>query len=220
VPSIPSRWSSIFRSGRTVHKVLLGNEVLIIENLANLGAVAGRGIRVAALPINAKGGDGAMARVVAMETPMGAHHDEVDLLLPGTIGDGLAGLSRPDERTNAKALCRQACRESAEPILRRAARRVLRLGQVGVGDVVVHERHDVDEKDLSPVHGRERHGGAHRRVRRGEKSVATRMRVNTSGSVGDHARRRGAWWAGLHVASLSWDEMFLGDDAACRSAAS
>jgi kynurenine formamidase len=49
------------------HKVLLGNEVLIIENLANLGAVAGRRVRVCALPINVKGGDGALARVVAME---------------------------------------------------------------------------------------------------------------------------------------------------------
>ena len=49
------------------HKVLLGNEVLIIENLANLGAVAGRRVRVWALPINVKGGDGALARVVAME---------------------------------------------------------------------------------------------------------------------------------------------------------
>jgi arylformamidase len=49
------------------HKILLGNEVLIIENLANLKGLAGRRVRVFALPINVKGGDAGLARVVAVD---------------------------------------------------------------------------------------------------------------------------------------------------------
>jgi kynurenine formamidase len=48
-----------------VHRTLLGNDVLIVENLRNLGAVAGRSIELHALPIPIVAGDGAPARVVA-----------------------------------------------------------------------------------------------------------------------------------------------------------
>lgn len=47
-----------------VHKILLGSEVLIIENLTNLGAMEGRTFTVYAFPIKL-GIDGAPVRVVA-----------------------------------------------------------------------------------------------------------------------------------------------------------
>ena len=50
---------------RPVHHTLLGNDVLIIENLTNLEAIAGRKARVFAFPLNYRGGDGAQTRVVA-----------------------------------------------------------------------------------------------------------------------------------------------------------
>jgi arylformamidase len=50
---------------RPIHNTLLGSEVLIIENLANLAAVAGRRARVYAFPLKYKNGDGAQTRVVA-----------------------------------------------------------------------------------------------------------------------------------------------------------
>jgi kynurenine formamidase len=49
------------------HNVLLGNEILVIENLANLKGLAGRRLRVFALPIHVKGADGAPARIIALE---------------------------------------------------------------------------------------------------------------------------------------------------------
>ena len=47
------------------HEVLLGNGVLIIENLANLAGLIGSRIEIMALPISIQGADGAPARVVA-----------------------------------------------------------------------------------------------------------------------------------------------------------
>lgn len=48
-----------------VHHLLLGNDVLIAENLTNLDQIAGRRFRALALPIAMVGADGAPARIVA-----------------------------------------------------------------------------------------------------------------------------------------------------------
>lgn len=48
-----------------VHRTLLGNDVLIAENVANLGAIAGRKNRIMALPLKVQGSDAAHARIVA-----------------------------------------------------------------------------------------------------------------------------------------------------------
>jgi len=48
-----------------VHRILLGNGVLIAENVANLGEVAGKKIRILALPLKVKGSDAGHARIVA-----------------------------------------------------------------------------------------------------------------------------------------------------------
>lgn len=50
---------------RPIHHTLLGNDILIIENLTNLETIAGKRARVFAFPIKYKGGDGAQTRVVA-----------------------------------------------------------------------------------------------------------------------------------------------------------
>jgi arylformamidase len=47
------------------HEVLLGNGVLIIENLTNLAGLIGSRVEIMALPICIQGADGAPARVVA-----------------------------------------------------------------------------------------------------------------------------------------------------------
>jgi arylformamidase len=47
-----------------IHKLLLGSDVLIIENLTNLDKLAGKEFRVTALPLNLKT-DGSPARVIA-----------------------------------------------------------------------------------------------------------------------------------------------------------
>ena len=47
-----------------VHKILLGNEVLIIENLTNLNGLEGQDFNVHAFPIKNQL-DGALVRVVA-----------------------------------------------------------------------------------------------------------------------------------------------------------
>ncbi len=52
------------KDGFPVHKILLGGNVLIIENLTNLGQLAGKTFRIFALPINLQI-DGAPARVIA-----------------------------------------------------------------------------------------------------------------------------------------------------------
>ncbi len=52
-------------AGLPVHKRLLGNDVLIAENLTGLAAVAGHRLRVYALPVKIGAGDGAPARITA-----------------------------------------------------------------------------------------------------------------------------------------------------------
>lgn len=47
------------------HEVLLGNGVLVIENLTNLTGLIGSRVEIMALPISIQGADGAPARVVA-----------------------------------------------------------------------------------------------------------------------------------------------------------
>ena len=51
--------------GYPVHHLLLGNDVLIIENLTNLDALRGRRVTLYAFPLAVRGADGAQARVVA-----------------------------------------------------------------------------------------------------------------------------------------------------------
>ncbi len=48
-----------------VHKMLLGNGVLIAENVTNLGEIVGKKIRILALPLRIKGSDAGHARIVA-----------------------------------------------------------------------------------------------------------------------------------------------------------
>ena len=48
-----------------VHKTLLGNEVLIAENVTNLGTIVGKKSRILAFPLMIKGSDAAHARIVA-----------------------------------------------------------------------------------------------------------------------------------------------------------
>lgn len=50
-----------------VHHLLLGNGILIAENLANLTSVAGRRLTIGAFPLKIEGGDGAPARIFAFE---------------------------------------------------------------------------------------------------------------------------------------------------------
>jgi len=49
-----------------VHEILLGNDVLILENLTNLDAVSGERFVCHALPLNVADADGAPCRVVAV----------------------------------------------------------------------------------------------------------------------------------------------------------
>ncbi|MBM4262045.1 MAG: cyclase family protein [Deltaproteobacteria bacterium] len=48
-----------------VHRTLLGNEVLIAENVTNLGAIVGKKTRIMALPLRVKGSDAGHARIIA-----------------------------------------------------------------------------------------------------------------------------------------------------------
>lgn len=48
-----------------VHKTLLGNNVLIAENVTNLGSIVGKRTRIMALPLRVKGSDAGHARVIA-----------------------------------------------------------------------------------------------------------------------------------------------------------
>ena len=48
-----------------VHRILLGNNVLIAENVANLGSIVGKRTRIIALPLRVKGSDAGHARIVA-----------------------------------------------------------------------------------------------------------------------------------------------------------
>ena len=48
-----------------VHKTLLGNDVLIAENVTNLGGIVGRKTRIMAFPLRVKGSDAGHARIIA-----------------------------------------------------------------------------------------------------------------------------------------------------------
>jgi kynurenine formamidase len=48
-----------------VHRTLLGNGILIAENMANLGRIVGKKTRILALPLRVKGSDAGHARIVA-----------------------------------------------------------------------------------------------------------------------------------------------------------
>ncbi len=48
-----------------VHRTLLGNEVLIAENVTNLGSIVGKRTRILAFPLRVKGSDAGHARIVA-----------------------------------------------------------------------------------------------------------------------------------------------------------
>ncbi len=54
-----------------VHRTLLGAEIVIAESLRNLDALTTDKVHLIALPLKVEGGDGAPARVVAMENPGG-----------------------------------------------------------------------------------------------------------------------------------------------------
>lgn len=55
------------RRGDPLHEMILGNEIPIIENLANLKSVAGKKIFVYAFPLKIVGASGSPVRVVARE---------------------------------------------------------------------------------------------------------------------------------------------------------
>jgi len=61
--SIEAPWSK----GNPVHKILLREEIPIIENLANIDALTAGRVRFMALPLKVKDGDGSPCRVVVME---------------------------------------------------------------------------------------------------------------------------------------------------------
>lgn len=48
-----------------VHKTLLGNDVLIAENVTNLKAIVGKKTRILAMPLKVQGSDAGHARIVA-----------------------------------------------------------------------------------------------------------------------------------------------------------
>lgn len=62
-PDAPIR--SPYRKGDPLHRLLLGRDVLIVENLTNLRPLVGQRVWVYAVPINIRGATGAPARVLA-----------------------------------------------------------------------------------------------------------------------------------------------------------
>ena len=50
-----------------IHEILLGGDIIIVEGLTNLDAVSKQKVKLIALPLKIKKGDGAPARVIAME---------------------------------------------------------------------------------------------------------------------------------------------------------
>lgn len=50
-----------------IHEILLGGEIIIVEGLTNLEALTSDRVKLIALPLKIKDGDGAPARVIAME---------------------------------------------------------------------------------------------------------------------------------------------------------
>jgi kynurenine formamidase len=52
---------------QAVHRILLGGDVILVEGLGNLEAIRKPKVKVIALPLKIEGGDGAPARVIAIE---------------------------------------------------------------------------------------------------------------------------------------------------------
>jgi len=50
-----------------IHEILLGGDIIIVEGLASLDSVTKQKVQLIALPLKIKGGDGAPARVIAVE---------------------------------------------------------------------------------------------------------------------------------------------------------
>ena len=50
-----------------IHEILLGGDIIIVEGLTNLEALSKEKVKLVALPLKIKDGDGAPARVIAME---------------------------------------------------------------------------------------------------------------------------------------------------------
>jgi len=50
-----------------IHEILLGGDIIIVEGLTNLEALSHKKVRLVALPLKIKDGDGAPARVIAIE---------------------------------------------------------------------------------------------------------------------------------------------------------
>jgi kynurenine formamidase len=50
-----------------IHEILLGGDVIIVEGITNLESLTKENIKLVALPLKVKDGDGAPARVIAME---------------------------------------------------------------------------------------------------------------------------------------------------------
>lgn len=64
-PDLPGPYRSEGYDDFPVHHILLGNDVLVAEHLANLDRIAGDRIEVFAFPHRIEGGDGAPTRFVA-----------------------------------------------------------------------------------------------------------------------------------------------------------
>lgn len=50
-----------------IHEILLGGDIIIVESLTNLESLSREKVKLIALPLKIKDGDGAPARVIAME---------------------------------------------------------------------------------------------------------------------------------------------------------
>jgi kynurenine formamidase len=50
-----------------IHEILLGGDIIIVEGLTNLDALTKENVKLVALPLKIKDGDGAPARVIAIE---------------------------------------------------------------------------------------------------------------------------------------------------------
>lgn len=50
-----------------IHEILLGGDIIIVESLTNLEALSKEKVKLVALPLKIKDGDGAPARVIAIE---------------------------------------------------------------------------------------------------------------------------------------------------------
>lgn len=50
-----------------IHEILLGGDIIIVESLTNLESLSKEKVRLVALPLKIKDGDGAPARVIAIE---------------------------------------------------------------------------------------------------------------------------------------------------------